>query len=102
MDIFVQKESCFKALPFTWNRQGDKKRIREAAHLLTRLQESVWSACGSVDFSKREGTHKKIKTVKSVSFPNETTFHLFKKPVMDGIWENKKKPSFHQTPQWLT
>ena len=70
--------------------------------MLTRLQESVWSACGSVDFSKREGTHKKIKTVKSVSFPNETTFHLFKRPVMDGFKENKKEPSFHQTPQWLT
>ena len=102
MDIFVQKDSCFKALPFYMEQARRKKRIRGAAHLLTRLQESVWSAYGSVDFSKREGTHNKIKTVKSVSFPNETAFRLFKKPVMDGIWENKKKPSFHQTPQWLT
>ena len=40
---------------------------------------------GSVDFSKRKGTHNKIKTVKSVSFSNETTFHLFKRPVMSGF-----------------
>ena len=74
MDIFVQKDSCFKAFPFYMEQARRKKRIRGAAHLLTRLQKSIWSAYGSVDFSKREGAHKKIKTVKSVSFPNESTF----------------------------
>ena len=44
MDIFVQKDSCFKAFPFYMEQERRKKRIRGAAHLLTRLQETVWSA----------------------------------------------------------
>ena len=41
MDIFVQKDSHFKAFPFYMGQERRKKRIREAAHLLTRLQESI-------------------------------------------------------------
>lgn len=44
MDIFVHKDSCFKAFPFYMEQERLKKRIRGAAHLLTRLQETVWSA----------------------------------------------------------